>query len=88
MTTSITGNTRHRDVPAAEGGGRRAKVTPFDLSRDDRGERGCLVENVFSNRANARTGMYGPVKATGRERLRTSDSSLLTAAVHKQPLQQ
>ena len=41
------------DVPAAAGGERGAKVTPFDLSSDDRD--------------------------------RTSDSSFLTAAVHKQP---
>jgi polyphenol oxidase len=46
---------RHMDVPAAAGGERGAKVTPFDLSGDDRD--------------------------------RTSESSLLTAALAKQPLQ-
>jgi len=48
-------DSRHMDVPAAAGGERGAKVTPFDLKRDARD--------------------------------RESESSLLTAALPKQPLQ-
>jgi hypothetical protein len=80
---------RHMDVPAANGGGRGAKVTPFDMSRDDRGEGGCLVEDtqcVFEPRERR----YMEVRAGDGDRdglrLRKSESSLLTAALSTQPL--
>jgi hypothetical protein len=75
--------------PPPTGGGRAAKVTPFNVSRDDRGERGRLVEDtkcVFEPSERP----YMDVRAGEGDRdvlrLRASESSLLTAAVRKQPL--
>jgi hypothetical protein len=131
----MNGNSRHKDVPAATGGVRRARVTPLitsattkrsesvpaapslvpvpsqyirvlafvrfkctlsafedasalTLSSDDRGERGCLVEDtkrVFEPRERPHMDVRAGDGDRDVLRLRESESSLLTAAVHKQP---